>query len=170
VTALRQPEPPKPGPLATRPGFRVSTDYPYPSTPHASAIMRANPSKDTGPELRLRSSLHASGLRYRTNYSIRADERRPILVDVAFTKLRLAVFVDGCFWHACPAHGTMPKANFDYWSQKLSRTLERDRETTARLERAGWTVLRFWEHQEPCEARDRISEMVATLRNKFGQM
>lgn len=135
--------------------------YPFPSTPSATAIMKANPSKNTRPELRLRTLLHACGLRYRTNYPIRAGEGRPILVDVAFTRLKLAIFMDGCFWHACPIHGSVPKANVAYWSPKLERTVERDRETTARLELAGWSVLRFWEHEEPREVCSRIAEAVA---------
>jgi DNA mismatch endonuclease (patch repair protein) len=138
--------------------------YPYPSSPHATTIMRANPSRDTGPELRLRSLLHANGLRYRVNLPVRADDRRPILVDVAFTKLKLAIFVDGCFWHACPLHGTVPRANPSYWPPKLRRTVERDRATSTRLERAGWAVLRFWEHEEPGRVGVQVAEMVAHLR------
>ena len=138
--------------------------YPSPSTPFVTRIMKANPSKNTGPELRLRTLLHGSGLRYRTNHPARIDDGRPILVDIAFTRIKLAVFVDGCFWHACPMHGTVPKANVAYWSPKLKRTVERDRETTARLEVADWTVLRFWEHEELSEVCDQIVEAVAQFR------
>lgn len=115
----------------------MSPGYPAPSTLHASAVMRANPSRDTWPERRIRQLLHSARLRYRVNLSVRPDGGRPTLVDIAFTRARVAVFVDGCFWHSCPTHGTTPKANGTYWSPKLARNVERDSETTMRLELAG---------------------------------
>ncbi|MHB8620261.1 MAG: very short patch repair endonuclease [Chloroflexota bacterium] len=118
--------------------------------------MRANPSRNTGPELRLRSLLHVRGLRYRVNHSVHLGQGRPVLVDIAFTRLSLAVFVDGCFWHACPIHGTVPKANSAYWCPKLQRNAERDRETSCRLEDAGWRVLRLWEHEDLNDAAARV--------------
>jgi DNA mismatch endonuclease (patch repair protein) len=98
-------------------------------------------SKNTKPELALRRALFARGLRFRT--------RMPLLgrPDIIFTKAKLVVFVDGCFWHGCPIHGTMPKSNQDYWSAKLARNRARDAETTAALEREGWCVLRHWAHE-----------------------
>jgi DNA mismatch endonuclease (patch repair protein) len=143
-------------------------DYPFPSTPYATTIMKANPSRNTGPELRLRSLLHASGLRYRVNYPIRADERRPIVADIAFTRVKLAVFVDGCFWHACPLHGTVPRANLGYWGPKLRRTAERDRETSARLDQSGWLVWRVWEHQEPREVLAQITAILGRAQSTRG--
>lgn len=126
--------------------------------------MRANPSRNTGPELRLRSALHALGLRYRANQALRLDEGRPVLVDVLFPKERLAVFLDGCFWHSCPTHGTTPRANSGYWLPKLRRNAERDKQTLARLESAGWSVLRVWEHEDPADAAARVLVILRRLR------
>ncbi|MGC1185191.1 MAG: very short patch repair endonuclease [Candidatus Dormiibacterota bacterium] len=122
--------------------------------------MRANPSRDTGPEVRLRRLLHAAGFRYRVNYSVRVDGSRPVSVDIAFTGVQVAVFVDGCFWHSCPEHGSVPKVNAQYWPAKLRRNAERDLETTRRLQRAGWEVARFWEHEHPAGITDRIAPLV----------
>ena len=126
--------------------------------------MKANPSSDTVPEVRLRSLLHHAGLRYRVNHSVHIDQSRPVLIDIAFTRYRLAVFVDGCFWHACPSHGTVPKANNSYWSPKLRGNFERDLRTNARLTAAGWHVLRFWEHEDPHFAADQVIRALQTLR------
>lgn len=108
-----------------------------------SAIRR----RDTKPEVRLRSALHRLGHRFRKDYPVRVDGKlvRP---DVAFTRRKLAVFVDGCFWHCCPEHGRLPKVNDAYWSPKLEANVRRDRQQTAALQSAGWTVLRFWEHED----------------------
>lgn len=110
--------------------------------------MRANRRRDTGPELALRSALHQAGLRFRVDYPIR-NEGRSVRADVAFPRARVAVFLDSCFWHQCPDHATMPKANADYWRPKLARNVERDREQTARLRASGWRVVRIWEHTTP---------------------
>jgi DNA mismatch endonuclease (patch repair protein) len=113
--------------------------------------MLANRQADTGPELRLRSALHRAGARFRKNYRFKADGRwvRP---DVVFTRRRLAVFVDGCFWHRCPEHGTDPVRNGTFWKEKLDRNVARDREVDAALSDAGWKVMRFWEHVPPVDA------------------
>lgn len=108
--------------------------------------MRSNRGRDTAPELAVRRRLHQAGLRYRVDYSPLGGRRR---ADVVFTRQRIAVFIDGCFWHGCPVHATQPKANADYWGPKLSRNIQRDRETRSMLEAAGWTVLQFWEHEDP---------------------
>ncbi|MGC2207523.1 MAG: very short patch repair endonuclease [Candidatus Dormiibacterota bacterium] len=121
--------------------------------------MRANPSRDTGPELRLRRKLHAAGLRYRVNYAIRVDDGRRTSPDIAFTRAKLAVFVDGCFWHSCPEHGSVPKTNSHYWPAKLRRNVERDQETTRRLQLAGWEVVRCWEHESPHVVAMRIAPL-----------
>jgi len=105
------------------------------------AIRRA----DTKPEIRLRSALHALGFRYRKDFPIRIDGRL-IRPDIVFTRRKIVVFVDGCFWHSCPEHGRNPAVNERYWSPKLRRNAERDREQTRLLESAGWRVLRIWEH------------------------
>ena len=113
--------------------------------------MRGNRRRDTGPELALRKLLHAQGLRYRVDAPVRTA-RRLVRPDVVFTRRRLAVFVDGCFWHQCPEHGTRPKDPTGYWTPKLQRNVERDRETTAALEAEGWVVLRIWEHVPAVDA------------------
>jgi DNA mismatch endonuclease, patch repair protein len=135
--------------------------YPHPTTPTASVIMRANVSRDTKPEMRLRSALHRAGARYRVHLPIRVDDGRPVTVDVAFMRCRVAVFVDGCFWHACPDHGAMPVANRAYWERKLRRNRERDLETTDRLSRAGWLAIRVWEHEDAGIASERILAALA---------
>jgi DNA mismatch endonuclease, patch repair protein len=132
-------------------------DIPYPvSTSRAtSSVMRANQRRDTKPELRLRSLLHATGLRYRVDHLIRCGERR-VRPDVVFSRQRVAVFVDGCFWHACPKHGTNPGANTEYWSAKLFTNVSRDRRVNAALRRCGWIVVRVWEHTSPESALRRV--------------
>lgn len=149
-------------PLAARQDRRLlGVAYPHPTTPTASVIMRANVSKDTRPEMRLRSALHRAGARYRVHLAIRVDAGRPVSVDVAFVRRRVAVFVDGCFWHACPEHGTMPAANRAYWERKLRRNRERDLETADRLSRAGWLAIRVWEHEDATIASKRILAALA---------
>lgn len=81
--------------------------------------------------------------------------------DVVFPRLRLAVFLDGCFWHRCPEHGTPPRANADYWRTKLDRNVARDRFNDEALRTAGWEVVRVWEHEDPCEAAERIADAVS---------
>ncbi len=137
--------------------------YPLPSDGFVTIRMRANRSRDTRPELLLRSALHRAGLRFRVHYSVRVDGGRAVVVDVAFTRRRLAVFVDGCFWHACPVHSVTPKANSTYWGPKLSSNAERDLETVRRLERAGWEVIRVWEHEDVSVAAARIGNQVGRI-------
>jgi DNA mismatch endonuclease, patch repair protein len=121
-------------------------EYPQPSSPGRSANMRANRRSDTKPELALRRALHGLGYRYRKDYRIDLDGRR-VRPDVVFTARRVAVFVDGCFWHACPEHGGRPAVNDWYWSPKLHRNVERDRKADETLAAAGWQVVRVWEHE-----------------------
>ena len=118
--------------------------------------------RDTAPELALRRELHARGLRYRLCHPVPGFPRRTI--DVAFPGAQVAVFVDGCFWHGCPEHGTGPKANDRWWAEKLARNGERDRETDAALAAAGWHVLRFWEHEDAARAADRVESLVRGRR------
>jgi DNA mismatch endonuclease, patch repair protein len=106
----------------------------------------------------VRRLLHARGLRYRVCTKVPGAARRTI--DIAFTKAKIAVFVDGCFWHGCPEHGLVPAANRDWWTEKLERNRVRDAETTALLEASGWTVLRFWEH---LPAEDVVADIVQYL-------
>lgn len=130
-----------------------------PSSEHATRTMRANRRKDTGPERLLRSALHRRGLRYRVDAPVLADGRRT-RPDIVFSSPRVAVFVDGCFWHGCPEHGEIPVANRQFWEAKLSRTAERDRGDALALARAGWTVVRVWEHEDPIAAADRVEAAV----------
>jgi DNA mismatch endonuclease (patch repair protein) len=121
-------------------------DYPHPLNPGRSANMRANRRKDTKPELALRRALHAQGYRYRKDYRLELPGTR-VRPDIAFTARRVAVFVDGCFWHCCPEHGSQPANNTWYWAPKLARNVERDRAADAALAAAGWSVVRVWEHE-----------------------
>jgi DNA mismatch endonuclease (patch repair protein) len=102
---------------------------------------------DTQPERALRSALHRMGYRFRKDFPIRLQGKL-IRPDVAFTRRRIAVFVDGCFWHCCPEHGRVPAVNGDYWSPKLAANIKRDRQQDVLLRSAGWTVVRFWEHED----------------------
>ena len=121
--------------------------------------MRANRRRDTKPELALRRALHRQGYRFRKDYRLDLDGAR-VRPDIAFTARRVAVFVDGCFWHACPDHGSKPAANVWYWEPKLRRNVERDRAADAALAAAGWDVVRIWEH-EPLEAA--VTAVLAAL-------
>lgn len=116
--------------------------------------MRANRSRDTKPELLLRSELHRRGLRYRVNARPIRTVRRS--ADLLFTRQHLAVFVDGCFWHGCPEHYVAPKQNAAFWADKVHTNRSRDARTNELLASAGWTVLRIWEHVPACEAADLV--------------
>ncbi|MFH9978086.1 very short patch repair endonuclease [Streptomyces sp. NPDC017179] len=116
-------------------------------------------SRDTAPEVAVRRLLHAAGLRYRVNVPVPGMPRRTI--DIAFGKRKIAIFLDGCFWHGCPEHATHPKANSEWWRTKLDRNMSRDIETTGHLTEAGWTVLRFWEHEDPLKIALQIQELIA---------
>ncbi|MCL2453876.1 MAG: very short patch repair endonuclease [Micrococcales bacterium] len=114
--------------------------------------------RDTAAELALRQLLHAQGLRYRVAYPVPGQRRRTI--DVAFTRARVAVFVDGCFWHGCPEHGTRPRSNSDWWTTKLAANRARDLDTDRLLGELGWTVVRVWEHEEPDAAALRVRQAI----------
>ncbi|UKJ62597.1 very short patch repair endonuclease [Cellulosimicrobium cellulans] len=135
-------------------------DDSWASTPLRRQIMQANKGRDTKPELAVRRRLHAAGLRYRVDMAPVPGLRRR--ADIVFSRARLAVFVDGCFWHGCPEHG--PRrfgTNADYWNSKIAENRARDLDTTARFEAAGWQVLRIWSHADPVAAADLIVEAVA---------
>ena len=140
---------------------------PAPSSPAAATRMRANRRKDTGPELALRRELHRRGLRYRVDVAPVVGLRRR--ADVVFSRLRLAVFIDGCYWHGCPDHGTAHRsqANAGYWTNKIMENQSRDRDTDLRLEAAGWAVVRAWEHEPVAEAADRIEKAVLSRRSRI---
>jgi DNA mismatch endonuclease (patch repair protein) len=129
-----------------------------PSSAGVSERMARVRRRDTAPELELRSELHRRGLRYRV-------DRRPLKgvpsrADLVFGPAKVAVYVDGCFWHSCPEHGTMPRSNEAFWQQKLARNRERDAKVNALLAEAGWTVVRIWEHEEIGPAADRVESAV----------
>jgi len=128
-----------------------------------SRNMAAIRRSDTKIELRLRSLLHRRGLRYRKDYPVRIAGRlvRP---DIAFTRSKIAVFIDSCFWHLCPEHGQIPSSNRAFWKDKLERNAARDREQTAALESEGWTVLRIWEHIPTEDAVQTIVNAARGLR------
>ncbi|MEW2137624.1 very short patch repair endonuclease [Streptomyces sp. NPDC005409] len=129
------------------------------SSPATRASMRSNTSRDTKPELRLRSLLHRDGLRYRVSAKPLPHLRRT--ADVVFSKARVAVFVDGCYWHGCPEHGSIPVTNREFWSQKIENNIRRDRETDRLLMEAGWKVVRVWEHTPPAEALEIVRQTLA---------
>jgi DNA mismatch endonuclease (patch repair protein) len=126
--------------------------------------MQSNRSVDTRPEKALRSALFRSGLRFRK--ACRPLAGMSTKVDVVFPRERVAVFLDGCFWHGCPLHGIVPSTHEDYWRSKIRRNQERDRRTDAALMAAGWTVVRVWEHEDPNEAVARIASLVLELRRR----
>lgn len=126
--------------------------------PSTSLRMSKQARRDTAPELLLRKFLFARGLRYRVDAPLPGMPRRR--ADVLFTRRHVAVFVDGCFWHACPAHGAVPRTNRDWWTDKLNKNVARDRETDAHLEACGWKVLRFWEHEDMEAAADLVAQVV----------
>lgn len=134
-------------------GLRVP--YPEPTSAAATAIGRANRRTGTKPEVALRSELHRRGLRFRKDHLVRCDDIRA-RVDIVFTRQRLAVFVDGCFWHGCPDHQVVPQRNREYWVPKLGANRERDARVDAALRSAGWRVVRIWEHESPSAAADRV--------------
>ncbi|MFC5924646.1 very short patch repair endonuclease [Micromonospora vulcania] len=122
------------------------------------AVMRANKARDTGPERRLRSLLHKRGLRYRVSVRPLPGLRRT--ADVVFSAARVAVFVDGCYWHGCPDHYRPARVNDQFWREKIDGNRARDTETNQILTDAGWSVIRIWEHENPVVAADRVEGVV----------
>lgn len=120
--------------------------------------MQGNRGRDTKAELAVRRIVHAQGPRYRVNARPEPGIRRT--ADLLFTRARVAVFIDGCFWHGCPAHFTMPATNTEIWGAKIDGNRQRDAHTTSTLEDRGWVVLRFWEHEKPLSVASRIVEAV----------
>src|SRR6185436_7051221 len=128
------------------------------SSPEARARMQSNKSRDTKPELALRSAVHARGLRYRVSTKPLAGVRRT--ADLVFPRAKVAVFLDGCFWHGCPEHHTVASANAKFWADKVETNQKRDRDTDGRLAEAGWVSIRIWEHEDATDAARRVEEIV----------
>ncbi|WP_096906181.1 MULTISPECIES: very short patch repair endonuclease [Dietzia] len=132
----------------------------------SSETVRVNMSRqkrrDTGCEMAVRRILHAEGIRYRVDFRPLRDER--FRVDIGWRKYKLAVFIDGCFWHGCPEHGTVPKSNRTWWASKLYENQQRDRRVLATLEDAGWIAVRFWEHEPPRSIAHSIITLVQSRR------
>ena len=134
------------------------TVVPEPARKRPDAVLSARFSTlrraGTKPETLLRQELHRRGRRFRVQYRVDGLARRR--VDIAFTRARLIVFVDGCFWHGCPQHARVPKANNEWWQWKLQRNAQRDADTDVQLRRLGWRVLRLWEHVSPSLGADAV--------------
>lgn len=143
------------------PTFNVPA-HPGSSSTDVSSRMSRLRRRDNARELGLRKALHAQGLRFRVTYPVPGLRRRTI--DVAFTHWRLAVFLDGCFWHGCPEHGTSPRSNAAWWAEKIRANQARDRDTDQHLASLGWQVLRVWEHEEIAQASERIREALDQRR------
>lgn len=146
-------------------GRRSRAARPPASSPEASRRMRVTGPRDTAPEKAVRSALHRLGLRFRVDRQVLRDVRRR--ADIVFGPARVAVFIDGCFWHSCPEHGTMPKANGDWWKDKLARNRERDADTDQRLAEEGWRVIRVWEHEDAEDAANGIAQEVRERRKRL---
>ncbi|NAZ85224.1 DNA mismatch endonuclease Vsr [Kineococcus sp. T90] len=128
-----------------------------------AAIKRAG----TKPETALRSALHRRGWRFRKDHRMDLPLRR-VRPDIVFTRRKVAVFVDGCFWHACPVHGREPTVNESYWSPKLRRNVERDRQANAALRSAGWAVVRIWEHEDLGDAVAAVEHALSSAATTAG--
>jgi DNA mismatch endonuclease (patch repair protein) len=135
------------------------------STPEARRRMQRVRQKNTSAESALRRELHARGIRYRIHVPVLTKPRR--VADVAFSGLRVAVFVDGCFWHGCPAHATWPKQNAEFWRAKIEANMARDNDTDERLRAEGWKVIRVWAHEEPKIAAVRIAHILERRRERM---
>lgn len=132
------------------------------SSPAVRAVMRANKGRDTQPELAVRSAVHSLGLRYRVGVRPMPEIRRT--ADLVFPKAKVAVFVDGCFWHGCPEHHRPAKRNVEFWRVKIEGNIARDADTDRRLNEVGWRVVRVWEHEDPSAAAATIAAAVRTGR------
>lgn len=124
--------------------------------------MQANRGRDTAPELAIRALLHRAGMRFRVDHKLPTNPRRR--ADIAFTRVGLFVFIDGCFWHGCPLHYVKPKTRSGFWAAKLAENRKRDAETSATLQSTGATVLRIWEHESPLVGAALVQERYWKLR------
>jgi len=137
----------------------------FPSSDSALKRMRAVKPRDTAPEIALRSALFHRRLRYRIDVKpIKEFNRR---ADISFKSVKVVVFVDGCFWHGCPIHGTQAKANAEFWKNKIKQNQIRDEDTNKRLKKAGWRVIRVWEHENPEKAAAKIYNIIVKRKEKI---
>lgn len=134
--------------------------YSWASAPAVRNVMRANTRRDTKPERKLRSLLHSRGLRYRVDYPPISNLRRR--ADIVFPRAKVAVFVDGCFWHGCPDHYRAASTHADFWNGKRVENAARDQRTNDALSQAGWLCVRVWEHENMAIVADRIAELLHT--------
>lgn len=141
----------------------MNQDRPRASSLVVLARMKQQARSDTRPELLVRRALHARGLRYLLQVRVPGQPRRTI--DICFPRYKVAIFIDGCFWHGCPKHATDPDAHKEWWQQKLARNRQRDSETTNHLTNLGWTVLRFWSHERPEEVAGVVEGVILSLRS-----
>lgn len=137
---------------------------PQASSPQVRRRMQATRRRDTAPEIALRRELHRRGLRYRLDVALPVLPRRRM--DIVFAPARLVVLVDGCFWHGCPWHSTVPCQNAGFWSAKIGATQRRDADTDARLRGAGWEVIRAWEHENPTDVAEHVEAVLAERRTR----
>jgi DNA mismatch endonuclease (patch repair protein) len=143
--------------------YPASVAESWASSPGVRTCMQANKGRDTKPELALRSAVHALGLRYRVGIRPLKQVRRT--ADLVFTRAKVAVFLDGCFWHGCPEHHTVAATNAQFWADKVEGNRQRDRDTDRRLAEAGWLSVRIWEHEDPVEAARRVKSVVDERRS-----
>ncbi|MFT5555961.1 very short patch repair endonuclease [uncultured Bradyrhizobium sp.] len=129
-----------------------------PSSHEASLRMARVRQKGTDAELFLRKALHARGLRYRLHVPLLTKPRR--VADIVFSSARVAIFVDGCFWHGCPEHASWPKSNAQFWRDKIETNRARDADTDRRLRASGWRVVRVWSHESADDAAERIEDII----------
>lgn len=153
--------------LTDRPQDKVAPKKSWASSETVRKQMQANRSRDTRPELALRSRVHELGLRYKVSTRPLPTVRRT--ANLVFTRAMVAVFVDGCFWHGCPDHHRPARLNEEFWQDKITRNRERDAETDVLLKAAGWTVLRVWEHESLESAAERVCAAVSSRRYRANQ-
>lgn len=130
--------------------------------------MIGNRGRDTRPERLIRSLLHQSGLRFRKH--ARPERGLRCQADIVFPREKVAVFVDGCFWHGCPDHGRLPKKNSSYWADKIARNVARDQRNSEVLAEAGWLVLRYWEHEPPIAVANDARKALLARRQRSRQL
>lgn len=150
-------------------GSQIEKRISWASSPGVRRSMVGNRSRDTSPEMQVRRHLHRVGLRYRVHARPIKDWNRR--ADIVFPRAKIAVFINGCFWHGCPQHFVQPKTNSDYWLPKINRNIERDAETSLRLRSEGWLVIQMWEHQDLAKEAERAAykiqkRLLRTQKNK----